>query len=449
LSVTTTIPADVINYAIADGVTSISIDELAVTTNGLTPTGSPSSSVNPNSLTTSATDLPVTFTPEENTPYTYSTTYNPETWVTASNPGGVYFTPGDIETTFTYVIGNSPITESAACTPPNGVDALDSTVVNAPSPTPSYQVPVSVPPLQPQVSASVDGGWGVTFTNTSTVAVDGLSAVVSASDGGAPISFDLTGMSAAGTSCTSSGSGQVTCNVGTLASGDSETVNALVETTGLQQGTSITGSVNISSSNAGSESSSLGALQVVVITNGVEYVAVPNVAVSSTTKPLSHKRGSAVTLQLPKKVPAMVPSAALMAKLGMPLGSGNVKGPPVSVQLQSLAASSDAELCPPNSGGCEGSIVQIEGDFSAYTSTKKPISAVVEIFYGSTVPAGTMYFQDAPSDTPIALPACVKTNKEYNTPCVDGHEQIVGSSSKKSTEDTIFFTGGDPLVGRR
>ena len=51
----------------------------------------------PNTLTASATNLPITFTPQSNTPYTYPTTYNPETWQTVNVPGTVDFTPGDID----------------------------------------------------------------------------------------------------------------------------------------------------------------------------------------------------------------------------------------------------------------------------------------------------------------------------------------------------------------
>jgi hypothetical protein len=60
-----------------------------------------------------------------------------------------------------------------------------------------------------------------------------------------------------------------------------------------------------------------------------------------------------------------------------------------------------------------------------------------------------MYFQSSAGATPSLIPACVKTGGHYNTPCVDGPQQIIGTAGKKSTEDTIFFTGTDPLVGRR
>jgi len=302
-----------------------------------------------------------------------------------------------------------------------------------------------VPPLQSEVSAPLDGGWGVTLTNTSTVAVDGLNATIAVADGGPALTFDFAGMSDAGTSCTSASAGEASCAIGTLNAGDSDTINALLETTGLKQGTSISGSVNVTSSNASSESSSLGAIGVVVITDGAAAVAAPNVAVASSSKNPSAHLPAKVTLELPKKIPALGPSN----QTGVPFGAGKVKGPPVSVQLTAQSGSSDTELCPPSSGGCEGDIIDIEGNFGAYTSNSKPISAVVEIFYGSTVPAGSIYYQDAPNDTPTALPACAKTDGEYNTPCVDGAEQVVGGSGKKSTEDTIFFTGADPLVGRR
>ena len=250
---------------------------------------------------------------------------------------------------------------------------------------------------------------------------------------------------ATGTTCTSSGPETATCNVGTLPGQATDTLNILVKTTGLPPGTTITGSANVSSRNASSQSSSLTAVDVVVIPAGSSAVAVPNVGLSSSSKKPSNKVPAKTTLTLSAKVPAMGPNepgsdVAPQAK---------VKGPPVSVTLEPLAGSQDPELCPPSAGGCEGDVMEIEGDFSAYTSTATPISAVIEIFYGATVPSGTMYYQDAAGDTTVALPACVKTGGRYNTPCVDGPEHIIGKTGKKSSEDTVFFTGKDPLVGRR
>ena len=441
LSVQVTIPASYINEAIADGVTSITIGTQSVTVNGLTD-GSPSSSVDPNALTASATNLPITLTPQMNTPISYTTTYNPETWQTVSNPGEVDFTPGVIDGGVTYVRSGSPTQITSVCTPPNGVSPLDTTDVNASSSTPTFQVQQpSVPPLDSEVSSPLDAGWGVELTNTSTVAVDGLSAQVAIEGQGSTINFDFAGMANTGTNCTSAGTNEATCNVGTLAAGGSLTLNVLVETTGLSQGFSISGSVNVTSTNAPTQSSTLGSVSVVVVTNGAAAVAVPNVLVKSTTGPLSDSVPAKVKLMLPAKIPSMGPTS------DSPLSK--VKGPPVSVTLEALAGSQDPELCPTSSGGCEGDIVEINGDFSAYTSAKDPISVVVKIFYGSTPPAGKIYFQDSSNETPVKLPACVKSGGVYNTPCVDGKEKVAGGSGQESTLDTIFFTGGDPLVGRR
>ena len=226
--------------------------------------------------------------------------------------------------------------------------------------------------------------------------------------------------------------------------GATDTLNVLVKTPGLTQGTTITGSANVTSTNASSQSSSLTGVNVVVVPQGVAAVAVPSVAIASSKKKPSTHLPAKTTLTLPKKVPAAGP---LDGPDVNPLAK--VKGPPVSITLQALAGSQDPELCPPSAGGCEGDIVDIEGNFGPYTSTATPISAVIEIFYGSSVPSGHIYFQDSASATPELLPACVKTSGHYNTPCRDGTEQIVGASGKKSSEDIVFFTGGDPLVGRR
>jgi hypothetical protein len=294
------------------------------------------------------------------------------------------------------------------------------------------------------VSAPLDAGWAVEIANTSTANVTGLSAAITVQGGSGTLTYDLAGMSDTGTSCSSSGPNAATCNVGTLAGGTTKTLNVLVLTTGLAQGTSITGSANVTSTNASSHVSSLTGVNVVVVPQGVDAVAVPNVSLASSSKNPSHKLLAKTTLKLPSKIPAAGPFEGPNEG---PLA--RVQGPPVSVTLVALAGSQDPELCPPASGGCEGDVVEMEGNFAPYTSTATPISAVIEIYYGSSVPSGHMYFQSSAGVAPSLLPACVKTGGHYNTPCVDGPQQIIGTAGKKSTEDTVFFTGTDPLVGRR
>ncbi len=66
--------------------------------------------------------------------------------------------------------------------------------------------------------------------------------------------------------------------------------------------------------------------------------------------------------------------------------------------------------------------MEIEGNFTLYTSMATPISAVIEIFYGSTVPTGKIYFQTAAAAAQVKLTACVMTGGKYNTPCVRRRE---------------------------
>ena len=47
------------------------------------------------------------------------------------------------------------------------------------------------------------------------------------------LTYDLTGMAASGTNCSNAGPGKLTCSIGTLAAGTSDTLDVLVNTTGL------------------------------------------------------------------------------------------------------------------------------------------------------------------------------------------------------------------------
>ena len=119
--------------------------------------------------------------------------------------------------------------------------------MDPPPANPTFQVPSTTPPLQNQVSAGTDGGWGITIANTSQATVTGVSAVVTATQGAHPLSYDTAAMTASGTTCSPDGSGKVSCAVGSLAAGASDTLDALVLTGGLLNGTTITGSATVSS----------------------------------------------------------------------------------------------------------------------------------------------------------------------------------------------------------
>ncbi len=440
-----TIPASVINHFRGLGDTSLTVSSQTTSEKGLNSGGAASGAVSPNTESTSATNLPQSDTLVASTPFTYDTTYTPVIWQSGPSSGVVDFAPGAIVAVVTFVGSGTPAPITITCTPPNGVADLGSTTVNPAPATPTLQVS-STPPLQDQVSAGTDGGWGATIANTSTATVSGLSASVSLSDGGAAVSYDLSGMAASGTNCSSSGSGRITCSIGTLAAETIDTLDVLVSTTGLTQGATISGSATISSSNAGSQSTIFGPLGIVVVQggNGTVAVAAPGIALASTKVPLKTAKAS-VTLTLPT---AKIRKAAQAEPL-----VGTLVAPPlVAVTLESLAPTKEPALCPPTgSSKCEGNIVQAVGNFSAYTNKQAPIVTVLKFFYGLKVPVGTVYMLKPNGKTVVKLAACKKGTSGYNTPCVFGKEVIGGAASSGTlyAQDTVYFVGTDPAMGRR
>jgi hypothetical protein len=74
---------------------------------------------------------------------------------------------------------------------------------------------------------------------------------------------------------------------------------------------------------------------------------------------------------------------------------------------------------------------------------------VVQFFYGTTIPSGTVYFLKPNGKKVDKLAACKKTSAGYDTPCLASKEQDLGSSGNKYVQDTVYFTGNDPIMGRR
>jgi hypothetical protein len=462
LAAQVTVPASVIDHFIAAGATSLTVASQTSDEDGLTSVGGSSSgAVDPNTESATADNLPQSDTTlVADTPYTYDTAYNPVTWQTGPGTGKVYFVPGAIDGELTFVVHGTPTSESLSCAPPSGVAALGSTTVDPPSSSPSYQVPSPTPPLQNQVSAGTDGGWALTIANTSKTTVAGLSASVSVTDGAGPVTYDLTGMSASGTTCTGDGSGKVTCTVGSLASGNSDTLNLLVDTTGLIDGTTLIGSTTITSAVAGTKSSTLSAVKVVVVEsgNGTEAVAAPGIPLASTKRTLKLAKAK-VTLTLPKtkikttkKPDAGSDTANPITPLMAPFAAATVteNPPPVAVTLKSLAPSAEPALCPPTgTTKCEGNIIEAYGNFAVYTSNLSPIQAVVQFFYGSSIPKGTVYFLKPNGKTVDKLAVCKRTSAGYDTPCLASAEKDLGTTGNKYAQDTVYFTGNDPIMGRR
>jgi hypothetical protein len=210
-----------------------------------------------------------------------------------------------------------------------------------------------------------------------------------------------------------------------------------------------------------SHATSLSGVGVVVVEsgNGIVAVAAPGIPLVSTKRPLKLAKAS-VTLALPKKKIKVTKksgteadtTAGSLAPLVVPFASTTVteNPPPVAVTLKSLAPSAEPALCPPSgSTKCEGNIVEAYGNFGVYTSNLSPIEAVVKFFYGSTIPKGTVYFLKPNGKKVVELSACKKTSAGYDTPCVEGSEQDLGATGNRYAQDTVYFTGNDPVMGRR
>ncbi len=448
LAAQVTVPASVLNRALDLDATQFTVDYQSVTVDGATSSAA-GRAVSPSTESASATNLPQTDNDlVPGAPYTFDTTFDPVSWKAGPGTGPVAFVPGKI------VIVTSSVTPSGSsvlpidCTPPNHVTPIASTTVDRSTTTPGLQTPSTTPPLQSQVSAGTDGGWAVTVSNTSKVTVTGITTTVHVSDGGHSLPLDLAGMAASGTSCSSPGPGSLSCSIGSLAAGNSRTLNVLVDTTGLVAGSSIAGSATTTSSNASRHISDLGAIEVIVLDNGdgVEAVAAPGIAVTSTDAALSTSKAS-IKLTLPSE------KTGGAARPGVSrVGTTLVNPPPVAVTLESLAPSAEPALCPPSGSlTCEGNIVQAVGDFTAYSGRTHPIVAVVRFFYGLRVPAGDLYMLKPNGTTVVKLSSCRLTGGRYDTPCLASPERILGSAAHDSlyAQDTVYFSGADPDLARR
>ena len=76
-------------------------------------------------------------------------------------------------------------------------------------------------------------------------------------------------------------------------------------------------------------------------------------------------------------------------------------------------------------------------------------TAVVKFFYGAKVPAGTLYFPKPNGKKVDKRSTCTKTAAGYDTPCVFGKEVVGGTTGNKYAQDTVYFAGNDPAMGRR
>ncbi len=265
--------------------------------------GSPSGAVSPNTESASASNLPLSDTLVADTPYTYATTYNPVTFQTGPGTGTVYFTPGDIDAEVTFVIHGTPTPESISCARlrPGWPPWARPPSTRRPPPPPS-RCPRPPRPSRTRSRAGTDGGWGATIANTSTATVTGLSASVQVTDGPAPPPSTWPAWPPRGPPVPTAGSGKLTCSIGTLAAGASDTLDVLVDTTGLPDGHH---HHRVGHGRPrpmpGPRPTTLGAIGVVVVEsgNGTKAVAAPGIALVQHQEAAVQGQGLG-TLTLPK-----------------------------------------------------------------------------------------------------------------------------------------------------
>ena len=463
LLMTTTLPGSVVNNAITAGATQISINALTLGVNGNDASANPSGAVNPNALVATANNLPVSFNLSFDTPVNLAFRYNPMTWASGPSSGTVFFTPATIHAQFTG--NNGSFTDSDTCYPP-GAQAgalggptspppppMGSTVVSAPSPTPTLQVPSSIPALQSQVTPPDDAGWEISVSNTSAAVAHAVSVALSASDT-VPLGFDLAQMAKEHESCHPAGSG-VSCALGDLAPQATATLFALVSTTALSSGT-ITGSANVSSADAPAQSAVLGGVSIITTPNVAAAVLSPGVNLTNTSAPLSGGNPVKIIAKLPKKVrtSTLAPPAHRRAHRGMN-AAGRLSVPvPVAVILKSIQPSLDTALCPDTTAttsDCVGSLAVVGGNFASYADKSHPIKITVT-FLLPLNPGPTHLFMDKqlPGVARVDLTAkgkCVKSAGNFDTPCLVS-EKTVNNASGTTIKDTVYFVGNDPVMGR-
>ena len=449
-----TIPATVVDHFRNLGATSLTIASQSTGLDGRTSVGGPlSGAVNPNVETASASNLPQSdSTLTAGVPYTYSTAYNPVTFQTGPGHGTVFITPGQINAEVTFVIHGTATPEDINCSPPSGVAALGSTTVDPPPPTPTFQVPASTPPLQNQVSSGTDGGWGATVANTSTASVTGLTASVRVTDGGPPVTFDLTGMAASGTNCSNAGSGKLSCvdrdpgrgglghprragqhhRPGRLG-GHHRLGHRLLDQCRVprhhpvdHQGGGRPGRQR----DQGGGHPRDGPAQQQEVTQAGQGQGLVDPAQSQDHQDGGESRGlRTLGRHAPPSAPRRWRSPSSRSPPRRSPPCARPPGPP-SARATSSRPSATSRPTPPSS------------------TPSWPWSSSST---ASTCRQGSVYFLKPNGKTVDKLSTCKKTSTGFTTPCVFGKEQVLGSAAHDTVyaQDTVYFTGNDPAMGRR
>ena len=448
-----TVPASVINHFIGMGATSLTVASQTTALDGRTSVGGgPSGAVSPNTEAASATNLPRSDPAlVADTPYSYSTTYNPVTWQTGPGTGKVYFTPGNIGAEITFVIHGIPTSESDLLHAPvrSGRARLDH---GEPTPAHPHLPGAGLHPTAPEPGDRRDRRRVGSHHRQH---LDG--------HGYRSYGHGERDRPRVGALLRPGRHGRVGDQllVSRIRQGHLSAREPGRRGLGLPRRA---GQYRRPAHRRGHHRIGLGhlvqCLEPCHLAGGHRGDRDPEREEhqgggrprdrGGQHQKAAEEAKASITLTLPtKKIrrPAAGQAEALARR-----ATTSTSPPPVAVTLESLAPSTEPALCPPTgTTKCEGNIIQAVGNFSAYTNKKAPIVAVLKFFYGLKVPAGTVYMLKPNGQDVVKLARCTKSATGYNTPCVDGPEQILGSAAHDSlyAQDTVYFTGADPAMGRR
>ena len=225
----------------------------------------------------------------------------------------------------------------------------------------------------------------------------------------------------------------------------------LVNTTGLAGSVAITGSATVSSTNAGSHATTLSTIRVVVVQggNGTKAVATPGTALLSTKKSLKQAKAK-VSLTLPKaKITKKASAGAAGPSAGThhrqpPAGGGHPRVARPLGGARPVPTHRDLQV----RGQHRPGLRQLLGLHLQARTPSWP--------WSSSSTASTCRQDRSTSSSPTARPSrsCppARRPRPASPPRVSfGKEQVLGSAAHDTVyaQDTVYFTGNDPAMGRR
>jgi hypothetical protein len=294
-----------------------------------------------------------------------------------------------------------------------------------------------IAPVSPSVTAGYDAVWTVPIVNNSAETLTGVAALLHANaNGSTPLGFDALLMP---NGCLPAAGNSEACTLANIPAHTTVYLNVYVPTTGLSNGTTITGDIAVTAMGATDVSGTLGSVTTIAPCGAacVQVVASPGVPTPSGPVPTS-------------------PSAPPQQTVTLPATQAGSTPEPIAVTLSTITPSaslplSDRKLCPtaPGQTQCSGKISSVVADFSKFNDPAHPIKVKIVTDWGTTVPAGRILMEKKTGGDPLFLLKCVSLNaaRQYNTPCLAS--ETTSGTTNKTTTDTILMTGLDVHFARR